>query len=69
MRMTKNNIKWVNEGYKDGVREMFLVVTKDGTKVYDPTFRKLPKCVQDFINTHEKTLTNENERTSVYTYK
>ena len=67
--MTKNNIKWVNEGYKDGVREMFLVVTKDVTKVYSPTLRKLPKCVQDFINTHEKTLTNENERTSVYTYK
>lgn len=69
MRITKDSIKWVNEGCKDGIREAFLVVTKDGTRIYKPTFRKLPKCIQDFINTHEKTLTNEAERTAVYTYK
>jgi hypothetical protein len=69
MRITKDSIKLVNEGYKDGIRETFLVVTNDGTRIYNPTFRKLPKCIQDFVNTHEKTLTNETENTSVYTYK
>lgn len=69
MRITKDSIRWVNEGYKDGIRVVYLVVAKNETKTYKQTFRKLPKCVQDFINTRERTLTNETERTSVYTYK
>lgn len=69
MKVSKKNIKYVNEGYSEGVRQIYMVITTKGTKVYPPIFRKLPKCVQNFIGTHKKILLSEEENKTIYTYK